>query len=134
MRLPATTQETATKSEWTSMCMERRSGPPRYGLCRRFVKELLSLGVRMRGEVELAPPAVAHVRVELGRREIRVAEHLLHRAEIRAALEQVRREGVAEQVRVDPLRLQSGDRGEAAQDQEAAGAGEGAAAGVQEEL
>ena len=49
---------------------------------------------RARGlaEVSLAPAAVADVRVELGRREVGVAEHLLDAAEVGAALQQVRRE------------------------------------------
>ena len=41
-------------------------------------------------------------------------EHLLDAAEVGAALEQVRREGVAEQVRVHPLRVEAGLRGEPA--------------------
>ena len=41
------------------------------------------------------------VGVALRRRERRVAEHLLDRAEIRAAVEQVRRAGVAERVRME---------------------------------
>ena len=52
-----------------------------------------------------------------------MAEHLLHRAEVGAALEQVRRERVAEQVRVNPLGLEPGLLGELAQDQERARAG-----------
>ena len=49
-----------------------------------------------------------------------MAEHLLHAAEVGAALEQVRRERVAQQVRVDALGLEAGGRGEPAQDQERA--------------
>ena len=81
-------------------------------------------GVRVRLEVEVAPPPVRDVRVQLGGGEVGVAEHLLHAAEVGAALEQVRREGVAQQVRVDAARLEAGLLGEAAQDQEGAGAGE----------
>src|SRR5262245_51770425 len=44
---------------------------------------------------------VLDVRVDLGRRDVGVAEHLLDRAEVRAAREQVRREGVAQHVGVD---------------------------------
>ena len=54
-----------------------------------------------------------------------MAEHLLHRAEVGAALEQVRRERVPEEVGVDPLRLQAGLLGEAPQDEERAGARQG---------
>ena len=53
-----------------------------------------------------------------------MAEHLLDAAQVGAALEQVRGERVAEQVRMDALRLEAGLAGEAAQDQEGAGAGE----------
>ena len=90
--------------------------------------------VRVRLEVQLAPAAVGDVRVELGRAEVGVAEHLLDAAQVGAALEQVRRERVAEQVRVHALRLEAGLRGQPAQDQERAGARERAALRVQEEL
>ena len=63
-----------------------------------------------------------------------MAEHLLDAAEIGAALEQVRRERVAQQMRVDARRLEAGLLGQAAQDQERARAGQRAALGVQEEL
>ena len=46
--------------------------------------------------------AAVHVRVDLRRRHVRVTEHLLHRAEVRSALEQVGRERVAQLVRRDP--------------------------------
>src|SRR3954471_7908344 len=85
-------------------------------------------------EVQLSSAAIGYVGVELGRREVGVAEHLLHRPEICAALEQVRRERVPEQVRVDALRVEAGFAGELAEDQERAGAGERAAARVQEQL
>src|SRR4029077_912056 len=53
--------------------------------------------------VELAVHVVDHarrqVRVDLGRRDVDVAEHGLHRAQVRAALEQMAREGVAQVVR-----------------------------------
>ena len=47
-------------------------------------------------------------------------EHLLHGAEVGAALEQVGRERVAEQVRVNALGLEPGLLGEAAEDEERA--------------
>jgi len=62
--------------------------------------------VGVRGEVQLAPAAVADVGVELGRREIGVAKHRLDASEICTALEQVGRERVPEQVGVDPLGLE----------------------------
>ena len=49
-----------------------------------------------------------------------MAEHLLDAAQVGAALEQMGRERVAQQVRVDALGLEPGVRGEPAQDQERA--------------
>ncbi len=42
-----------------------------------------------------------HVGVDLGRRDVGVAEHGLHRAEVRAAEQEVRREGMPQLVRAD---------------------------------
>ena len=78
--------------------------------------------------VQLAAPPIGYVGVELGRREVGVAQHLLHASEVRAALEEVRRERVAEEVRVDSLGLESRLLGELTQDQERTGACEAAAA------
>ena len=58
-------------------------------------------------EVDVAAAAVGDVRVELGRAEVGVAEHLLHAAQVGAAFEQVRGERVPQQVRVDALRLEA---------------------------
>src|SRR5262249_12535266 len=44
------------------------------------------------------------MRVDLRRREIRVAEHLLHRSEVRSTLEEVRRKAVTERVWGHPFR------------------------------
>ena len=90
--------------------------------------------MRVRLEVDLAAAAVGDVRVALGRPEVGVAEHLLHRAEIGAALEQVRRERVAEEVRVDALRLEPGLLGERRRMRNAPARVSGATASVQEEL
>lgn len=90
--------------------------------------------MRMRLEVDLAATAVGHVRVALRRAEVGVPEHLLNGAEVGATFEQVRREGVAEKVRVDAARLEPGSIGELSQDEESARARQGAAADVQEEL
>ena len=49
----------------------------------------------MRLEVHVAATPVGHMRVSLGRAEIGVAEHLLDRAEIGAAFEQVRNKAAA---------------------------------------
>src|ERR1700730_6777664 len=88
----------------------------------------------MRAEVQLATSTVGYVRVQLGRREIGVAEHLLDAAEVRAALEQGGRERMAQQVRVHTRGLEAGVLGEGAQQQERPGAGEPPAARVREEL
>ena len=64
--------------------------------------------MRMSLEVEVAAAAVGNVRVQLGRGQIGVAEHLLDAAQIGPALEQVSREGVPQEVRVDALRLEPG--------------------------
>src|SRR5436305_1372671 len=90
--------------------------------------------MRMRSVVQLATPPIGYVRIELGRRQIRVSEHLLDRAEVGAPFEQVRREGVAQQVRMHTLRLEPGGRGEAAQDQEGARTRQRAALRVEKEL
>ena len=58
----------------------------------------------MGAKVELTPTPVADVRVELRRREVRVAEHLLDAAQVGAALEQVRRVCVPQRVRPRYLR------------------------------
>src|SRR5581483_8933322 len=66
--------------------------------------------------------------------EVGVAEHLLDAPEVGAALEQVRRERVPQQVRVDALGLEPRLLGDAAQDQERPGSRQRAALCVQEEL
>ena len=73
-------------------------------------------GARMRVRLEVQLPAapVGYVRVQLGRGEIGVPEHLLDAAQVGAALEQVGRERVAQQVGVDAPGLEPGGRGEAA--------------------
>jgi hypothetical protein len=48
--------------------------------------------VGVRQEVQLAAAAIGDVRVELGRGQVGVPEHLLHGAEVGAPLEEVRRE------------------------------------------
>ena len=88
----------------------------------------------MRLEVHLAPAPVGDVRVALGRPEVGVPEHLLHRAEVGSAFEEMGRERVAEEVRMDATGLEAGPFGELPQDEERAGAGQRAAACVQEEV
>ena len=43
--------------------------------------------MRMRLEVQLPPPAIGYVRVQLRRREIGMSEHLLNRSKVGASLE-----------------------------------------------
>src|SRR5215210_8265815 len=85
-------------------------------------------------EIQLASARIGYVRVQLGRREVRVAEHLLDAPQVGAALEEVRRERVPEQVGVDALGLETGLGGEPSQDQEDARTRERASLRVQEEL
>src|SRR2546425_12119604 len=70
------------------------------------------------------------VRVQLRGREVRVAQHFLHGAKVRAALEQVRRERVPEGVRRYPLR-QPGEAGRSLDDAPRAPPRQGRAAGVE---
>ena len=81
------------------------------------VAESAAFGVRMGGEVRLAAALVRDVRVELGRGEIRMPEHLLDAAEVGAAFEQMRRERVAEEMRVHALRLEPRPLGEPPEDE-----------------
>src|SRR5262249_40237288 len=122
-----TTVSTATSATW-------RPRSPRSSRSGRVLGADNSARMRMRVEVRLAAALVRHVRVQLGRRKIGAAEHLLHRAQVGAPCEQVRRERMAEQMRMDALRFETRLLGQAAQDQERAGTGERAAAGVEEEL
>ena len=77
-------------------------------------------GRGVRAEVRVAAVPVGDVRVALGRRDVGVPEHLLDAAQVGAALEEVGRERVAQEVRVDAARLETGPLGEAAQDEERA--------------
>src|SRR5512132_3140012 len=96
--------------------------------------ETASPTVRVRLVIQLAATPIGYVRVQLGGREVGVAEHLLHAAEVRAAFEQMGRERVAQKVRMNARRLETGLFGTAAQDQKCARACERSALGVQEEL
>ena len=63
-----------------------------------------------------------------------MAEHLLDAAQVGAALQQVRGEGVAQQVRVDAGRVETRLRRRGAHDQEGTGARQAAALRVEEQL
>ena len=61
-------------------------------------------GMRMRLAVHLAQPFNTHMSVYLGSRQALVSEHLLHNADIRAVIDQMRCEGMPERMRADLLR------------------------------
>ena len=48
--------------------------------------------------VQLLQPLAGDVRVDLRRRDVRMAEQQLHHAQVRAVIEQMRREGMAQGV------------------------------------
>ena len=58
----------------------------------------------MKTIVQRPHPRIEDVRVDLRRRQIRMAEHHLDRAQVGAALEQMRRERVAQHVRAELTR------------------------------
>jgi hypothetical protein len=92
----------------------------------------LPAGMWMCPEIQLAPPRIGYVRVELCRGEIGVPEHFLNGSEVRASLEQVSREGVPKDVRMDTSGVEAGHLGQPAEDQERAGTGERPAFRVEE--
>jgi hypothetical protein len=69
--------------------------------------------MRVRLEIQLTPPAIGYVRVQLRGGEIGMSKHFLNRPQVGASLEQVRGERVAQEVRVDALGLEPGLLGEA---------------------
>src|ERR671923_1526675 len=74
------------------------------------------------------------MRIELRRPEVGMSQHLLDAAQVGASFEEVRGERVAQEVRVDAPRVETGLRRQALEHEEGAGAGEGASLGVEEEL
>ena len=64
----------------------------------------------MRPSVDLADPLAGQVGVQLGRADTRMSEQLLDDPQVGAALEQVRRERVAQRVRADPVAEPRGPR------------------------
>ena len=83
-------------------------------------------------EVDLLDPLGREVGVDLGRRDVGVAEHLLDRAQVAAAGEQVGGEAVAERVRAHPV-AEADRLGAALDDLVEALAGQRAAALVEEQ-
>ena len=53
--------------------------------------------MRVSREKRVAAPAIRHVRVDLGRGEVRVAKHLLNAPEIGSSLQEMRGEGMAQE-------------------------------------
>jgi len=88
----------------------------------------------VRFEIQLPTALVGYVRIQLGRGEVGVPEHFLNRSQVCSSLEKVRRKRVAEQVRVDPARVEPCFCGQFAEDQEGARPRERAASGVQKQL
>src|SRR5918994_6448224 len=106
-----------------------------FGLPRTDVSNTAAAArVRMSLEVQVAATLVRDVCVQLGRGEVRVAEHLLHAPQVGAAFERVRREGFTEEVRVDAPRLEPRLRRNRPQDEEDPRTGQRSALRVQEEL
>src|SRR5688572_12253808 len=88
----------------------------------------------MRLEVQLAPTPIGYVGVELRRGEVGVTEHLLNAPQVGAALEEVRGERVAQEVRVDAGRVEAGLGGQTPQNEERARAGQRATLRVEKQL
>ena len=74
------------------------------------------------------------MRVTLRRGQVGVAEHLLDAAKVGSTLEQMRCEGMPQQVWMNAARLEPGAVGELAKDEERTRPGQGAAACVEEEV
>src|SRR5215471_2998220 len=100
----------------------------------RLLCSVLATRVGVSLEVQLPSPPIGYVRVELCRRQIGMSEHFLNRSQVGAAFEEVRREGVAQEVRMDAFRLEPCLVRQAAEDEEYALAGERPAARVEEQL
>jgi hypothetical protein len=90
--------------------------------------------VRVRLEVDVAASTIRDVRVALGRPEVGVAQHLLDRAKVGSALQEMGRERVAEEVRVHASGLEAGAIRELAENEERPGARQRTTPCVQEEL
>src|SRR6185369_11029701 len=107
--------------------------PSKYENC-RFAKRvsLPNSGPRVETIVDRPETRLEDVRVNLRRREIGVAEHQLNRAQVGAALEQVRGERVPQHVRAERARQVAPPR-VALEDLPEADAAQRSAAGIQKE-
>src|SRR6266516_4598763 len=98
---------------WRSVVTDRRAGRstlPKRTALPPFSGHLLAQsfdfsGSRMVGVVDLFQAFLQDVRVNLSGRNVAVTQHELGRAQIGAALEQVRRERVPQQVGSNPAEL-----------------------------
>ena len=70
-----------------------------------------TVGERMPAVDQLDQPCAVDVRVDLRRRNVRMAEQRLDHAQVRSAREQMRRESMPQNVRADPLGRNAGVRG-----------------------
>jgi len=75
------------------------------------------LRARVRTVVDATQAPSVHMRIDLRRRERAVAEQLLDRPQVGAALQQVRREGVPQQMRVHAAGVETCLLGELSQTQ-----------------
>ena len=71
------------------------------------VSSFHSLRARMKLAMHSLEPLLIDMGIDLGRRYVRVAQHLLDDSKIRAVAEQMRREAVPQKVRINVL-FQSG--------------------------
>src|SRR6187431_1870562 len=97
------------------------STPSRCGSLGMGLVSLATTCMWMRTEERVTPARIRNMRVELGRPQVGVAQHLLHRAQVGTPFEQVRGEGMAQQMGVDARRIEARLGGQAAQDEKRAG-------------
>lgn len=91
-------------------------------------------GVGMGGEVRLLTTLVRDVRVALCGGQVGMPEHLLDAPKIRASFEEMGRERVTEQVRVDATGLEPSLLSEPTENEECARAGQRSTAGIEKEV
>src|SRR5438445_11321758 len=122
----------STLFPYTTLFRSERGPAPRPGRWRPAARDPGRSCAWMELLVHGAQVVPVHVCVDLRRGEVRVTQHLLHRPQVRPALEQVRRESVSEGVRRDALRYPRPTR-RLLDDAPRPDAGEWRAAGVQEQ-
>jgi hypothetical protein len=85
-------------------------------------------------EVHFPAPPIRNVGVQLGSSQIGMTEHFLNASEVGSSLEQVSRERVAQEMRMNSLGLEARLLGQLAEDEEGPGPRQASALGVEEEL